>query len=405
MGFMCYHIVAMREPIPVHPDLPASSEIGETRAKLDQIRAILREEYESPNGLPWIVAYSGGKDSTLLLQLVFEVMLDLPPAKRTRRVHVIANDTLVESPLVIGHLKNSMAAIRNAVGKFGLPVTATITQPCIDQTFWVNVIGRGYIPPTRSFRWCTDRMKIAPANSLIRNIARANDGAVLLIGTRKSESTARRNRMTRREESGERMNPHDSIRKCLMFPPLADLTDNEVWAILMQSRPPWGGTHRDLITLYRNARGGECPTVLSKSDVPSCGTTSPRFGCWTCTVVTKDRSLEGLVDSGFDELEPLLEFRELLVNLREQDGTRMKERRNGTSKYRENGSRVFGPFTLEVREKILRELHKLEDSTGMKLISLDEEEIIQDIWRVDGYHVEERAALLARARGIVAEAA
>ena len=83
----------------------------------------------------------------------------------------------------------------------------------------------------------------------------------------------------------------------------------------------------------------------------------------------------------------------------------MKERRNGTSKYRENGSRVFGPFTLEVREKILRELHKLEDSTGMKLISLDEEEIIQDIWRVDGYHVEERAALLARARGIVAEAA
>ena len=201
--------------------------IGETRAKLDQIRAILREEYESPNGLPWIVAYSGGKDSTLLLQLVFEVMLDLPPSKRTRRVHVIANDTLVESPLVIGHLKNSMAAIRNAVGKFGLPVTATITQPCIDQTFWVNVIGRGYIPPTRSFRWCTDRMKIAPANSLIRNIARANDGAVLLIGTRKSESTARRNRMTRREESGERMNPHDSIRKCLMFPPLADLTDNE----------------------------------------------------------------------------------------------------------------------------------------------------------------------------------
>ena len=374
-------------------------------SKIRNIARVLDEEYARPPAHPWIVAYSGGKDSTLLLQLVFEMMLGLPPAKRERAVHIIGNDTLVESPLVIGHLKSSIASIRKAAGELNLPVTATITQPCVDQTFWVNLIGRGYIPPTRSFRWCTDRMKIAPANNLIRNIARANGGATLLVGTRKSESAARRNRMTRREESGERMNPHDSIRGCLMFPPLADLTDDEVWTILMQSRPPWGGTHRDLITLYRNARGGECPTVLSKSDAPSCGTTSPRFGCWTCTVVTKDRSLEGLVDSGFEELEPLLEFREWLTELREKDGARMKERRNGTSKYREDGSRVYGPFTLEVREEILRELHKLQESIGRTLISQDEEEIIRDIWRVDEYHVQERAALLARARGVVAEAA
>ena len=402
---MCYHIAVMRETIPVLPASSASPEVGETRTKLDQIRSVLQEEYEAPNGLPWIVAYSGGKDSTLLLQLVFEVMLGLPPAERTRPVHIISNDTLVESPLVINHLKSSMAAVRKAAGELHLPVTTVITQPCIDQTFWVNLIGRGYIPPTRSFRWCTDRMKIAPANKLIRNFARANNGAILLIGTRKSESSARRNRMSRREESGGRMNPHDSIRGCLMFPPLADLTDDEVWSILMQSRPPWGGTHRDLITLYRNARGGECPTVLSKSDAPSCGTTSPRFGCWTCTVVTKDRSLEGLVDSGFDELEPLLEFREWLVELREKDGARMKERRNGTSKYREDGSRVYGPFTLEVRDEILRRLKELQDDLGKQLITKDEEGIIRDIWRVDGYYVEERAALLGRARGIVAEAA
>ena len=404
---MCYHIAIMRETIPVLPSSSAPPEFGETRAKLDRIRSILREEYESPNGLPWIVAYSGGKDSTLLLQLVFEVMLGLSPAKRERRhVHIIANDTLVESPLVIGHLKNSMATIRKAVSELNLPVTAAITQPCIDQTFWVNVIGRGYIPPTRSFRWCTDRMKIAPANNLIRNFARANNGAILLIGTRKSESSARRNRMVLREESNGRMNPHDSIQGCLMFPPLADLTDDEVWAILMQSRPPWGGTHRNLITLYRNARGGECPTVLSKIDAPSCGTTSPRFGCWTCTVVAKDRSLEGLVDSGFDELEPLLEFREWLVELREKDGTRMKERRDGTSKYRADGSRVYGPFKLEIRSEILHRLLQLEKQLGVSLISTDEVEIIKDIWQTDGYHVQARSQLVQKARAFVtAEAA
>ena len=395
----------MSGSITVHPVSDASPAVGETRAKLDEIRAVLREEYKAPNPLPWIVAYSGGKDSTLLLQLVFEVMLELPSAERTRRVHVIGNDTLVESPLVINHLKTSVSAVRKAANELNLPVAATITEPCIDQTFWVNLIGRGYIPPTRSFRWCTDRMKIVPANNLIRNIARPNSGAVLLVGTRKSESAARRNRMNRREETGERMNRHDSIQGCMMFPPLADLTDDEVWAILMQSRPPWGGTHRNLITLYRNARGGECPTVLSQSDVPSCGTTSPRFGCWTCTVVTKDRSLEGLVSSGFEELEPLLEFREWLVELRERDGTRMKERRNGTTKRREDGSRVYGPFTLAIRREILRRLKELQDALGKRLITEDEENIIRDIWRVDNYHVEERAALLAQARGFAAEAA
>ena len=394
----------MSRAIPIRPVASDASVAFEgTRDRLDQIRSILLEEYRAENSLPWIVAYSGGKDSTLLLQLVFEAMMGLKPAERKRHVHVIANDTLVESPLVINHLKASVVAIRKAANRLELPVAATITEPCIDQTFWVNLIGRGYIPPTRSFRWCTDRMKIIPANNLIRKIARPQGGAVILIGTRKSESAARRDRMKSREKAGERMNPHDSIPGCMMFPPLAELTDDEVWAILMQSRPPWGGTHRNLITLYRNARGGECPTVLSKSDAPSCGTTSPRFGCWTCTVVTKDRSLEGLVSSGFEELEPLLEFREWLVELREGDGTRMKERRNGTTKRREDGSRVYGPFTLEIRRKILHRLKELQDTIGKRLITEDEENIIRDIWRVDEYHVEERAALLAQARGFVAE--
>lgn len=394
----------MSRAIPVRSvSSDAPPELGEVRTKLDQIRSILMEEYKAPNSLPWVVAYSGGKDSTLLLQLVFETMMEVKPTKRKRPVHVIANDTLVESPLVINHLKASISTIRKASRKLDLPVVATITEPCIDQTFWVNLIGRGYIPPTRSFRWCTDRMKIAPANNLIRKIAKPQDGAILLIGTRKSESVARRNRMNRHEQSGERMNPHDSISGCMMFPPLADLTDDEVWAILMQSRPPWGGTHRKLITLYRNARGGECPTVLSKNDAPSCGTTSPRFGCWTCTVVTKDRSLEGLVNSGFDELEPLLDFREWLVELRENDSNRMRERRNGTTKRREDGSRVFGPFTLEVRQEILHRLKDLQSDIGKKLITEDEEDIIREIWRVDEYHVEERAALRKHSFGIATE--
>lgn len=305
----------------------------------------------------------------------------LPPSQRKREVHVVANDTLVESPPVVRHMKDSMEAIRIAIGKHELPMQAKITAPAVDQTFWVNVIGRGYIPPTRNFRWCTDRLKITPTTEMIKSITRTHRRTMLLVGTRKAESSSRRRRMESHAKTSHdrRMSPHNQIENCRIFAPIADLTDNEVWAILLQSRPPWGGTHRNLITLYRNAGGGECPLVLSKEDAPSCGTTSPRFGCWTCTVISKDRSLGGMISAGEERLEPLYAFREWLVSLREDNGSRMRIRRDCTVKYRD-GRRVMGPFTIEVRKKILKRLLALEEELGEKFLSSMEKEVIEDIW-------------------------
>ena len=383
------------------PTTPASVSLSDTRAKLAEIRAVLQEEYREKHDYPWIVAYSGGKDSTLLLQLVFETVLACPAKARKRQVHIVGNDTLVESPLVINHLRKSMDVIRQAIAKMDLPMSATITKPCIDQTFWVNVIGRGYIPPTRSFRWCTDRMKIFPTSKFIERTTSAHHKSILLIGTRKSESSSRRRRMEDYEKSGQRMNPHNQIKNCHVFSPISELTDDEVWAVLLQSNAPWGGNHRNLITLYRNARGGECPVVLSKEDSPSCGTTSPRFGCWTCTVVAKDRSLAGLIDAGFDELEPLLDFRDWILELREIDTNRMVVRRDGTSKLRKDGSLVRGPFKMEVRRRILKRLKSLERQMAQSLISKPEKEIIKDIWRRDMLHYETRDALIQSVDAVV----
>ena len=376
------------------PTTPVSVSLSDTHAKLTEIRAVLREEYQEKHNYPWIVAYSGGKDSTLLLQLVFETLLACPVKARKRQVHIVGNDTLVESPLVINHLRKSMGVIRQAIAKMDLPMSATITKPCIDQTFWVNVIGRGYIPPTRSFRWCTDRMKISPTSKFIEQTTSAHHKSILFVGTRKSESSSRRRRMEDYEKSGQRMNPHNQIKNCDVFSPISELTDDEVWAVLLQSKAPWGGNHRNLITLYRNARGGECPVVLSKEDSPSCGTTSPRFGCWTCTVVAKDRSLAGLIDAGFDELEPLLDFRDWILELREVDTNRMVVRRDGSSKMRKDGSLVRGPFKMEVRRHILEQLESLEQKTDQNLISKPEIEIINDIWRRDMLHYETRDSLI-----------
>ena len=378
------------------------SELRQTRERLRNVSGTLAAEYVKSHSEPWIVAYSGGKDSTLLLQLVWETLSSLEPEKRRRRVYVVANDTLVESPLVIDHIKKSVSVIREAANRMDLPITARITKPYIDQTFWVNVIGRGYIPPTRNFRWCTDRMKIQPTNRLMTQIVKRHGGAILLVGTRRAESQNRSRNMKKLGVEADSMNPHNSIEGCRIFAPLADLSDNDVWTVLMQRKPPWGGTHRELITLYRNAGGGECPLVLSKEDAPSCGTSSPRFGCWTCTVVEKDRSMRGTIDSGHpdqDKLELLYNFRETLIELREDNDNRLPVRRDGRAKFRSNGKRVYGPFTLEVRKDILDRLRSLEVRIGETLISPAEVEAIEDIWWRDEIRENGRQALIKKLNG------
>ena len=382
----------------IPPDQPArdADDLRTLPARLARIKEVLQQEYCRRHNHPWVVAFSGGKDSTLLLQLTWEMMAELPPAKRHRPLIVLGNDTLVESPLVMRHLRTSLTHVATAAGSCKMPIETRITTPAVDQTFWVNVIGRGYIPPTRNFRWCTDRMKIRPTSRILEQFVREHGGAILLVGTRRSESQTRGRRMARRKVSATRLNPHSSVTGCRMFAPLADLNDDDVWMVLMQRRPPWGGTHRDLISLYRQAAGGECPLVISTDDAPSCGSSSPRFGCWTCTVVAKDRSLRGLIDSGHEDaghLTHLYDFREWLIQLREEDSNRLPVRRDGNPRNRSDGSKVYGPFTLQVRRVILKQLLTLQDKLDTKLITEAEIDSIEDVWWRDKIKEEGRLAL------------
>ncbi|GLQ12072.1 hypothetical protein GCM10007913_40040 [Devosia yakushimensis] len=358
---------------------PPASDLG---AKLKGILADLKEEYLQPHDTPWIIGFSGGKDSTLLAQLAFEMLLSLPPRRRTRTVHVVANDTLVESPVIADHLDEVLARIRSSVEPLRLPVVVAKTVPPTEQTFWVNLIGRGYPSPSRVFRWCTDRMKIAPTTQYIRSQVDASGQTILLLGVRRSESTQRA-RSVGRYENGERLNPHNSLQNCFVYKPIVELSTDEVWQTLLQSNPPWGGTHRALVTMYRNAGGGECPLVTDKTEAPSCGTSSSRFGCWTCTVVEKDKSAESFIEAGHGDLEPLLEFRDWLKAIREDGSMRMASRRNGTLNFVGEGRLIPGPFTLEAREEILTRLIAVQDEVDVQLISPDEIEAIRKIWAAD----------------------
>ena len=369
----------------LHSSDPLDLLDGVLAAKLDRIRAELLDEYRQPHRHPWIVGYSGGKDSTVVVQLVFEMLLGLPRSERARAVHVIANDTLVESPLVVGHLETTTKLIGEAAALLRLPVVTKITAPTIDHSFWVNLIGRGYPSPSRSFRWCTDRMKIQPTSTYIRRQANQTGEVILLLGVRREESAARAASAARydRQSGGARLNPHNDLAGCHVFRPILDLTTDEIWEFLGLMKPPWGGSHQALIKLYRESLGGECPVVTQKSDAPSCGTSSSRFGCWTCTVVVKDRSLEGFVEAGYAEFGPLLEFRDWLASIRDENGRRTIRRRNGTITHLRTGEVVRGPFTIETRQKILDKLLTLQSEVGRTLVTEEELARIKEIWAED----------------------
>ncbi|MBI4937542.1 MAG: DNA phosphorothioation system sulfurtransferase DndC [Nitrosomonadales bacterium] len=349
----------------------------------EAIVADIKAEYLSEaQRYPWIIGFSGGKDSTLVAQAVLEAILCITPSDRTREVHVVSNDTLVESPLVIAHMVKAQQQIEDAAKNMGLPITVVTTKPEKDKTFWSLLIGKGYPSPNQNMRWCTDRLKIQPTSTYILNNISKHGAAIVVLGVRKDESNSRRNSIDKFQNmENSNLTPHVELPGAYIYRPIVDLALDDVWEILGQYPPPWGGTHRDLIQLYRDAGGGECPVVLSKEEAPGCGTSSSRFGCWTCTVVEKDRSLQGFIDVGNHHFKALVDFRDWIKEIRNKPEYRQVERRNGRMQFDLlSGKHIPGPFTIQARKMILDKLLQIEKEFGDKLISKDEIDFIEYTW-------------------------
>jgi len=339
----------------------------------------IREAYPQ-DGRPWVIGYSGGKDSTALLQAIYYALAQPPRMELRKHLYVVACDTRVESPRISARIGAELAAIQNAAERDRLPLTCHLVYPRLNDTFWVNLIGRGYPSPTSRFRWCTDRLKIFPVSEFIQSVVSQSGSAIIVLGARKAESATRAQTMRRREIEGNRFRPHADLPKAWVYTPIEDLTTNEVWTYLLNVPSPWNGNNRELVALYKQASGGECPLVIDTS-TPSCG--QSRFGCWTCTVVDRDKSMEALVECGEEHLEPLLAVRGYLKEIRDTPGSRYDLRRNGTTPYRRGTEEVMtntGPFTHQTRIDILRRVLEAQKESGITLIEGDELTIIQEIW-------------------------
>jgi len=400
---------AKKEKSSSKPTKSSANSVFEELGFKDTIKKLHKEIqslYLADNS-PWIIGYSGGKDSTGTLQLIWNAVSELPPDRRDKTIHVVSTDTMVENPIVAAWVKNSLESIGEESSKQNLPFSPKLIFPRIEESFWVNLIGKGYPAPRNKFRWCTDRLKINPSNRFISEVVNQNGEAILCLGARMSESAARAKVLKKhsRFRIRDRINPSSTLAGCMIYTPVEEFSNDDIWFYLNNTKNPWGKNNKELMGMYAGAsKDGECPLVVD-TNTPSCG--NSRFGCWVCTMVEQDKSMAAMIqnDSEKEWMLPLLELRNALdFRNNTEPGQKLDHhlrdfrRMGGAVQLMLGGEYVPGPYTKKSRENWLIMLLKAQahvrrngppEVKNIDLISLDELQEIRRIWVVDKHELED----------------
>lgn len=370
-----------------------------SRTQINTLKTVIQNLYRS-DALPWVIGYSGGKDSTAMLQLVWMALSELEPEERNKTVHIINTNTMVESPVILRWVDQSLALMKDAALSQGMPFEIHQLVPKLEDTFWVNFVGKGYPVPRRNLRWCTDRLKIRPVNDFIRQKIAEHGEIIMVLGTRKAESSNRARTMAALEKQRVRelLSPNPTLKNEYVFSPLEDWTDDDIWVFLMQYKNPWGRGNDQLLTLYRGATSdGECP-IIQDTTTPSCG--NSRFGCWVCTVVNKDKSMEAMISNDKDQNQWLEDLADLRNVFADPSGDREKRgfRKMDGSLQGFRGKLNHGPYLKSAREDILRRLLELqkkvqetapEEYRDTELITQEELRSIRRIWVLEKHEFDD----------------
>lgn len=388
------------------------------KATVEATIAHIKKLYLSDQ-IPWVIGYSGGKDSTAVLQLIWYALLELKnEAKCHKDVHVISTDTLVENPIVAMWVEKSLERMIEAKNQQGIPIHPHRLTPAIKDRFWVNLIGKGYPAPRYKFRWCTDRLKISPSNNFINNLVNSRGEAILVLGTRKAESSVRAATMEHYENietntrKADGLTANGSLDRVWVYTPISDWTNDDVWVYLNSISNPWNFPNQDLMGMYQGATdGGECPLVVDTS-TQSCG--DSRFGCYICTMVSEDKSMSAMIanDEEKEWMYPLLALRneidindanrdEKLNKLRRDKSRRDFRRMNGslTVHITKNGADLVpGPYIQSFREELLAKVLQAQvavqqmgppEVKNLELLPIEELEEIRRIWLEEKFEMED----------------
>ncbi|HMN12875.1 MAG TPA: DNA phosphorothioation system sulfurtransferase DndC [Bellilinea sp.] len=362
---------------------------------IEEVQAIYRSD-----PMPWIVGYSGGKDSTACLQLIWSAIARLPAEQRTKPIHVISTDTLVENPVIAAWVETSLLRIGIAAKQQGLDIRPHRLTPALENRFWVNLIGKGYPAPRPKFRWCTDRLKISASTKFIQELSESNGEAILILGQRRGESQARDKVMDQYKGSTrDRLskNKDPRLSRVWVYPPIESWTSDKVWEFLMTNPNPWGIDNQELFGIYRGATAdAECPIVVDTS-TPSCG--DSRFGCYVCTMVSQDKSMQAMIQNDEQKqwMQPILDFRNNHLAVEDRANRDFRRMNGRLTVFRDE--LVHGPYKQDHRAKLLKELltaqrlvRNADQKQGtqlIELISIEELDEIRRIWVEDKGEIED----------------
>lgn len=321
----------------------------------------------------WVVAYSGGKDSSLVLALFWSALKKGAPTGT--RLTVLYCDTGSENPLGAKLARDTLEGLDDEGKLLGINADCVIVRPDLERRLMVRIAGRGYPPPNTFFRWCTKDIRVRPVQNFLSKDLGHN--SVVVLGVRRDESVQRRRSLGMPD--GEHWSlQREGSREQLLFMPIIDLSVQDVWDGLAFVPGPNSMDREALWDLYKDA-SDDCPVVRTPDD-PPCG--QGRFGCWLCTVVRKDRSAERMIAAGRTELQPLLDFRAWLLSVRNLPEYRASVRRNGRA--------ALGPFRLSARQEILARLREAESLSGFRLVDEEEVAAIHREWHRDATNAQYR---------------
>lgn len=318
----------------------------------------INETFESFNYLidknydNWIITFSGGKDSTMVLVLALEYILQNPD--KVKRIDVVYSDTLVEIPSINLFAKSIITFLKKFKREKNLNLFTHITKPDLSQRFWVKILGYGYPPPHQKFRWCTSRLKIEPSEKRLKRYFKKKKTAIL-TGVRFGESKSRDLRLnascSRGGECGQGLWFQNSARLGVGYlAPIVNWSSCDIWDYLSGFAPQKGYPVKNLKDIYNGH--------------------DTRFGCWMCTVIKYDKAMARTTEQKrWEHIKPMAEFRNFLWDYTRNPNTRIK---------RPDG--YVGKLRINTRKFLFKKLLEVQNKVDLLLITQEEIKFIKNIW-------------------------